>query len=215
VNRRTAAAAATAVGILAAARSGLAVRAIRAADRRGGLTSVRGEQAYADTARLFAGLHRRAAADVRRAIDAGASTVIDLGAGPGDMLAALGDRSGATLVGVEPSPAMRAIAAARGVAEVDGRAEELPLDAGSVDLAVSTLSMHHWDDPSAALRELVRVLRPGGEARIYDVRFAAYSEHELARLATSAGINPGRVRRSVLPERLLGLRPYVLITLHA
>jgi ubiquinone/menaquinone biosynthesis C-methylase UbiE len=35
---------------------------------------------------------------------------------------------------------------------------------------VSTISMHHWADPAAGLREIVRVLRPGARAWIYDFR---------------------------------------------
>ena len=37
----------------------------------------------------------------------------------------------------------------------------LPFDDQSVDLVVSTISMHHWADLAAGLREVVRVLRPG------------------------------------------------------
>ena len=46
----------------------------------------------------------------------------------------------------------------------------LPFADGSVDLVVSTLSLHHWDDPAAGLDEIVRVLAPGGQAWIYDFR---------------------------------------------
>ncbi len=75
--------------------------------------------------------------------------------------------------------------------------------------------MHHWDDRAAALRELDRVLRAGGEARVYDVRFAAYSARELAGLAARAGLDQGHVAHAVLPIRGLGVHPYVLITLTA
>ncbi|MHB8959979.1 MAG: class I SAM-dependent methyltransferase [Candidatus Limnocylindrales bacterium] len=215
MSRRLVVAAAIATVGTAVVRSGLAVRAIRSLDRRGGLSSSRAERAYAGVAGVFGALHRRAAFDVRAAVSAGARDIVDLGSGPGDLLASVGVLADASLVGVEPSPAMRAIAAARGVLELDGRAESLPLEASSVDLVVSTLSMHHWEDPAAALRELDRVLRDGGEARIYDVRFAAYSRRELASLASRAGIDPARLRRTVLPERLGIFRPYVLITLAA
>jgi ubiquinone/menaquinone biosynthesis C-methylase UbiE len=40
----------------------------------------------------------------------------------------------------------------------------------SCDLVVSTLSIHHWADPTASLAEIGRVLRPGARALIWDFR---------------------------------------------
>jgi ubiquinone/menaquinone biosynthesis C-methylase UbiE len=40
----------------------------------------------------------------------------------------------------------------------------------SFDLVVSTLSMHHWADPTAGLAEIGRVLRPGARALIWEFR---------------------------------------------
>jgi ubiquinone/menaquinone biosynthesis C-methylase UbiE len=53
-----------------------------------------------------------------------------------------------------------------------GDVAALPFAHNSVDLVVSTLSLHHWDDPAAGLNEIVRVLAPGGQAWIYDFRTA-------------------------------------------
>jgi ubiquinone/menaquinone biosynthesis C-methylase UbiE len=41
-------------------------------------------------------------------------------------------------------------------------AEKLPLQDASVDLALSTISFHHWQNQPAGIREVARVLRPGG-----------------------------------------------------
>jgi ubiquinone/menaquinone biosynthesis C-methylase UbiE len=140
--------------------------------------------------------------------------VVDIGAGPGDLLSVIGTAAPRLeVIGVEPSAEMREIAAGRGIIEMDGRAEALPLSDTSVDLVVSTLSAHHWQDPVAAIREMARVLRPGGEARIYDVRFAAFSVAEARSLARAAGLDPSTVGRRVLPERLFRVRPYCLITI--
>ena len=197
-------------------RRGAIVRIIRALDRRGGLSSRRAERAYARSARLFRGLQARVLADTVELIGDRAATIVDLGSGPGDVPAELGARlQGARILGVEPSRAMRELSLARGVVAIDGRAEDIPLDPGSVDLVISTLSSHHWDDPVAAFREIERVLAPGGQARIYDVRFAGYSAPEARAVATAARIAPERIRHRVLAERLLGLRIYALITIGA
>jgi ubiquinone/menaquinone biosynthesis C-methylase UbiE len=47
---------------------------------------------------------------------------------------------------------------------------DLPLPDDSVDLIVSTASLHHWTDAGAVIASLSRVLRPGGQMLIYDFR---------------------------------------------
>jgi ubiquinone/menaquinone biosynthesis C-methylase UbiE len=51
-----------------------------------------------------------------------------------------------------------------------GDVQQIPFPDGSVDLVVSTLSLHHWSDPVAVLDEVDRVLRPGGSFLIFDLR---------------------------------------------
>jgi SAM-dependent methyltransferase len=88
-------------------------------------------------------------------------TVLDVGAGTGKLTRAL-LATGATVVAVEPVPAMRAILErvvpqARALA---GMAEELPAGEESVD-AITAGAAFHWFDAPAALAEFRRVLRPG------------------------------------------------------
>ena len=47
--------------------------------------------------------------------------------------------------------------------------EALPLQDASVDLALSTTSFHHWQDQAAGIREIARVLRPGGYFILVDI----------------------------------------------
>jgi ubiquinone/menaquinone biosynthesis C-methylase UbiE len=53
---------------------------------------------------------------------------------------------------------------------VVGDVASLPFGDGSFDLVVSTLSMHHWAEPTKGLAEIGRVLRPGGRALVWDFR---------------------------------------------
>jgi ubiquinone/menaquinone biosynthesis C-methylase UbiE len=39
-----------------------------------------------------------------------------------------------------------------------------------MDLVVTTLSLHHWNDVPGAIDEVARVLRPGGRFVVYDFR---------------------------------------------
>jgi SAM-dependent methyltransferase len=118
---------------------------------------------------LLAGFYSRVADDVAAAAPAGAR-VLDVGCGPGHLAGRLADR-GLAVTGIDLDPTMVELARRR----VGGRAEvamanvaALPFEDGSFDLAVSTLSMHHWADPRAGLAEIARVLRPGGSALVFD-----------------------------------------------
>jgi ubiquinone/menaquinone biosynthesis C-methylase UbiE len=81
---------------------------------------------------------------------------------------------GITLTGIELSPAMLALARQR-AAELGldadlrvGDAERLPFADGSFDTAVCALSLCTIPDPAAALREMRRVLVPGGRLLLLD-----------------------------------------------
>ena len=97
--------------------------------------------------------------------------VVDLGAGTGKLtrsLVALGHR----VTAVEPLPEMleQLRVAVPGATAVEGGAESIPLAAESVDV-VTAAQAFHWFDHGPALREIARVLRPGGSiALVWNVR---------------------------------------------
>ena len=51
-----------------------------------------------------------------------------------------------------------------------GDIQELPFDNDSLDFVVSTLSLHHWSEPKESIQEINRVLKPGGQFLIFDLR---------------------------------------------
>jgi SAM-dependent methyltransferase len=116
---------------------------------------------------------RGATAHRRRLVGLAYGAVIEIGAGYG----ATFPFYPAAVTGVlalEPDPTLRglAVAAARTapvpVTVKDGVAESLPAAEASVDVVVSSLVLCSVADQSAALAEMVRVLRPGGLLLFYE-----------------------------------------------
>lgn len=101
------------------------------------------------------------------------SRVLDLGFGGGLTFAPLWER-GATVVGVDRAKDMVARAKDRHRADVDagrlelhaGEVQALPLADGAVDRALTVNTVYFWPDLAPGLRELHRVLGPGGRVVI-------------------------------------------------
>jgi SAM-dependent methyltransferase len=83
-----------------------------------------------------------------------ARTVLNVGAGAGSY-----EPAGRVVTPVEPSASMRAQRPAALAAAVDATAEDLPFADGSFDAAMTTFSVHQWNDLAAGLREVRRVTR--------------------------------------------------------
>jgi ubiquinone/menaquinone biosynthesis C-methylase UbiE len=110
----------------------------------------------------------------RRRLLAGLSgAVIEIGAGNGLNFAYYPPEVSRVLA-VEPEPHLRGIAeratakAPVPVEVIDGDAEQLPADDETFDAAVASLVLCSVRDPAQALREMHRVVRPGGRLRVFE-----------------------------------------------
>jgi SAM-dependent methyltransferase len=95
-------------------------------------------------------------------LPANATTVVDLGAGTGAMSRDLVARV-PRVIAVEPDDRMRGILSANlpQVTALKGVGEAIPLSSGTADAVLASASWH-WMDAARALREIERVLVPGG-----------------------------------------------------
>ncbi len=100
---------------------------------------------------------RRPDPRIAAAIDAAlgnARTIVNIGAGAGSY-----EPSGRLVTAVEPSIEMIRQRPADAAPAVRAFAEELPFDDDSFDVAMAVLTVHHWRDKAAGLREMRRVAR--------------------------------------------------------
>jgi SAM-dependent methyltransferase len=103
-----------------------------------------------------------AAEAVERLLADAAGTVLDIACGTGIVTRRL-RRPGRTVLGVDRSPGMLALASSRLLsAVVLGDATRLPVRTGSVDAVVLVWLLHLLPDPEPVLAEGARSLRPGG-----------------------------------------------------
>ena len=106
-------------------------------------------------------------------------TLVDIGCGPGyliaDILRAFPKLS---VIGVDIAEEMLQRAAgnlsppafSERVSFRQGDIHEMPFENGSIDFVVSTLSLHHWSEPSKAINEIHRVLKPERRFLLFDLR---------------------------------------------
>lgn len=123
-------------------------------------------------------------------------SVIDIGTGTGALLPLLA-ATGARITAVDNSAAMlqraRELCTAKGIADVGfHRADirKLPFPDRSFDAAYASMVLHHIDRPVEAVREMARVVRPGGKVVVM-----SFTSHDLTWM------------RDELAHRWLGFSP--------
>lgn len=177
-----------------------------------------GESYDRKAAVVFRGLYRRVAEDVAAAAPEG-GTMLDAGCGSGRLAVEIARR--------RPDLRVHGIDLERGMVDVATRHAEregltdrveftvadladLPLPDDSVDLVVSTASMHHWTDVGAVVASLGRVLRPDGRIWIYDLRPVSSGSLRAASSGLGRRVDRTLVRTGWFPAALyqrLALEP--------
>jgi len=101
-------------------------------------------------------------------------TLLDVACGGGIVVCAFAPHL-RHATGIDATPAMleraRALATEKGVANVtwqEGDVEHLPYADGAFSIVVTRFAMHHFLDPRAVFREMVRVCAPGGHILVVD-----------------------------------------------
>ncbi len=137
--------------------------------------------------RLTRRLYQRVIGDIAPVLSEG--KVLDAGTGPGTLARDIARSLPRLQVyGIDLSEDM--IRLAREHAKREQLEERVHFDIGNIahmpypdqsfDLVVSTISMHHWYEIEQPLRDLYRVLRPGGRLWIYDFRLVKVQTVEKA-----------------------------------
>jgi ubiquinone/menaquinone biosynthesis C-methylase UbiE len=142
--------------------------------------SMPGARSYDVVAGLFFRTRYEAIAEAIAAQFPAGSRLLDVGCGPGEVLNRLATIApGIDATGLDVDAAM--IDRARRKAARAGRASNagprfvvadvaaMPFPDASFDVVVSSYAVHHWPDRQAGLAEVMRVLKPGGRAIVWDV----------------------------------------------
>ncbi|MBJ3816227.1 class I SAM-dependent methyltransferase [Shimwellia pseudoproteus] len=103
------------------------------------------------------------------------ASVLDIGCGAGHASYVAAAQAGCVIaydLSAQMLDVVAATARERGLDNLttrQGVAESLPFEDSSMDVVISRYSAHHWHDVGMALREIRRVLRPGGQCVMMDI----------------------------------------------
>jgi ubiquinone/menaquinone biosynthesis C-methylase UbiE len=127
--------------------------------------------------------------------------VLDVGFGPGLSIEILTEQvSGGHIAGVDYSQVMLRQATARNRSAIEagrvdlryGSVERLPFPDSTFDKALSINSLQIWPDAMAGLREIRRVLKPGGTIALGFTKVARMEADEVVALLVTAGFQDMR-----------------------
>jgi len=151
---------------------------------------------------------------VREALaPAAGERIADVGCGPGFYVNELAELVGAEgfVAGVDVSTAMLGVAAGRSagrdnVAFHEGDATAVPLPDAGFDAALSVQVLEYVQDATAGLRELHRVVRPGGRVVVWDIDWSTLSWHseDPARMERVLSAWDAHLAHPALPRTLAG-----------
>ena len=121
-------------------------------------------------------------------------SVLEVGFGPGVIIQRLSKLAG-HIAGIDPSQEMVAQARARNATAIkDGRVdlrhgsvEHLPFDDNAFDKALAINSMQVWPDSAAGLREVRRVMKPGGRVALGFTPYSGQQKQGLTQTLAAAG----------------------------
>jgi len=142
----------------------------------------------------------------------GDECALDVACGPGLLAQAFAPHV-CEYIGVDLTPAMveKAAATAREAGLSNARFEvadafRLPFEADAFDLVLTRLALHHMPDPSAAVREMTRVLRPGGTLGAFDMTTSEFTEEAEYHTEVERLRDPSHTRALPLSELVRTIR---------
>jgi len=140
--------------------------------------------------------------------------VLEVGFGPGVVIQRLSNLS-RHVAGIDPSREMVQQARNRNARAIEsgcvdlrrGSVESLPFDGDTFDKALAINSMQIWPDAVAGLREIRRVMKPGGRIGLGFTRYSGQPNRGLTPSLTAAGFTEAHVSEKGEDFCALAIRP--------
>jgi ubiquinone/menaquinone biosynthesis C-methylase UbiE len=142
--------------------------------------------------------------------------VLEVGFGPGVIIQRLASRaSSGRVAGIDQSQEMFQQASARNAAEIQGKhvdlkcgsVESLPFNDNSFDKVIAINSMQVWPDAIGGLREIRRVMTPGGRIALGFTPYSGQPSSGLLEILTEAGFVEARMVESARGFCALATKP--------